>query len=147
MKRMVSCSNCRHTLVTPTGFTLIEVVVSLFLVYLLVGMLVNVVIVGTDSQNSSQRQTIAWAYGSSLLEEMKAHPERFVIPGGTSTFNSRDAVFGTVPPEGMTAELEVQPMSNVPGVYRVTVHIFADQGESPWEEYLLGFIRMSPELL
>ncbi|HQA51216.1 MAG: hypothetical protein GX176_11700 [Syntrophomonadaceae bacterium] len=145
--KLSSCNCCPHKMGAPDGFALIEVVVSLFLVYLIVGLLLNVVTAGMAGLSSSQRQTIAWAYGSSLLEEMKAHPERFVIPGGTSTFNSRDAVFGTVPPEGMTAELEVQPMSNVPGVYRVTVHIFADQGESPWEEYLLGFIRMSPELL
>jgi hypothetical protein len=146
--RVICCGCWRVRLKTgPAGYSLIEVVVSLFLVYLIVGLLLNVVTAGMAGLSSSQRQTIAWAYGSSLLEEMKAHPERFVIPGGTSTFNSRDAVFGTVPPEGMTAELEVQPMSNVPGVYRVTVHIFADQGESPWEEYLLGFIRMSPELL
>ncbi len=145
--KLSSCNCCRHKMGAPDGFALIEVVVSLFLVYLIVGLLLNVVTAGMAGLSSSQRQTIAWAYGSSLLEEMKAHPERFIISGETNVINSREAIFHTLPPEGMTAELEVQPMSNVPGVYRVTVHIFADQGESPWEEYLLGFIRMSPELL
>lgn len=146
--RVICCGCWRVRLKTgPAGYSLIEVLVSLFLVYLIVGLLLNVVTAGMAGLSSSQRQTIAWAYGSSLLEEMKAHPERFIISGETNVINSREAIFHTLPPEGMTAELEVQPMSNVPGVYRVTVHIFADQGESPWEEYLLGFIRMSPELL
>jgi len=88
-----------------------------------------------------------WAYGSSLLEEMKAHPERFIISGETNVINSREAIFHTLPPEGMTAEVVVQPVESVPGVYRVTVRIFAVQGESAWEEFLLGFIRLDPEVL
>lgn len=145
--KLSSCNCCRHKMGAPDGFALIEVVVSLFLVYLIVGLLLNVVTAGMAGLSSSQRQTIAWAYGSSLLEEMKAHPERFIISGETNVINSREAIFHTLPPEGMTAEVVVQPVESVPGVYRVTVRIFAVQGESAWEEFLLGFIRLDPEVL
>lgn len=129
------------------GFALIEVVVSLLLVYLMAGVLLNVITVGTAGLSSSQRQTAAWAYGSSLLEEMKAAPERFIIPGEACTLNSREAGFSIVPPGGMKAELIVQPVESVPGVYRVEVRVFSEQGESLWEECLLGFVRLDPELL
>ncbi len=116
--KLSSCNCCRHKMGAPDGFALIEVVVSLFLVYLIVGLLLNVVTAGMAGLSSSQRQTIAWAYGSSLLEEMKAHPERFIISGETNVINSREAIFHTLPPEGMTAEVVV-----------------------------LGFIRLDPEVL
>lgn len=146
--RVICCGCWRVRLKTgPAGYSLIEVLVSLFLVYLIAGMLVNAVMAGSMGLNSSQRQTMIWAYGSSLLEEMKAHPERFIISGETNFINSREAIFHTLPPEGMTAEVVVQPVESVPGVYRVTVRIFAVQGESAWEEFLLGFIRLDPEVL
>ena len=60
-----------------SGFILIEVLVSLVLVYLISGLVLNVITVGTASLGSSGHQTLACAYGASLLEEMKAYPERF----------------------------------------------------------------------
>ena len=57
-----------------SGFILIEILVSLVLVYLLSGLVLNVITVGAVSLDSSGHQTLACAYGASLLEEMKAYP-------------------------------------------------------------------------
>mgnify|MGYP000979033730 CR=1 FL=1 len=147
MTKLHSFRCCRVFRRDQSGFTLIEVVISLFLLYLISGVLLNVVTVGTVGLGASQRQTVAWAYGASLLEEMKACPERFIISGDACTVSSEEAAFVTAPPEGMTAQLEVEPVGNVPGVCRVTVRIFGVEGERQWEEYLLGFVRLDPQLL
>jgi prepilin-type N-terminal cleavage/methylation domain-containing protein len=129
-----------------SGFTLIEVLVSLLLVYLMSGLVLNVISVGAASLGSSGHQTLACAYGTSLLEEMKAYPERFIIPGGNYAFNSDEVAFAVSKPEGLTAELEVMPVGNCPEVYRVTICIGDEQGERSWEEWLLGFVRLDPEI-
>lgn len=129
-----------------SGFILIEILVSLVLVYLLSGLVLNVITVGAASLGSSGHQTLACAYGASLLEEMKAYPERFIIIGETCSFNSDEAAFLVSKPEGLTAELEVMPVGSCPEVYRVTICISEEQGERPWEEWLLGFVRLDPEI-
>lgn len=129
-----------------TGFILIEVLVSLLLVFLISGLVLNVITVGATSLGSSGHQTLACAYGASLLEEMKAYPERFIIPGGNYAFNSDEVAFAVSKPEGLTAELEVMPVGNCPEVYRVTICIGDEQGERSWEEWLLGFVRLDPEI-
>lgn len=129
-----------------SGFILIEVLVSLVLVYLISGLVLNVITVGAASLGSSGHQTLACAYGASLLEEMKAYPERFITPRETCSFNSDAAAFSVSKPEGLAAELEVVPVANCPEIYRVTIWITNEQGEHPWEECLLGFVRLDPEI-
>ena len=128
-----------------TGFILIEVLVSLLLVFLISGLVLNVITVGATSLGSSGHQTLACAYGASLLEEMKADPERYIIPGETCSFKSDAAAFAVSKPEGLAAELEVMPMACCPEIYRVTICITNEQGDRPWEEWLLGFVRLDTE--
>ena len=136
-----------HREVDQGGYMLIEVVISLFLVYLMAGLVLNVIAVGSVGVSSSGQHTQAIAYGSSLLEEMKVHPDRFIILGEPCSFNAGEANFLVSEPEGMTAEVEGIPLASVPKIYRVSIHISGEQGGRLWEECLLGFVRIDSERL
>lgn len=124
------------------GFTLIEVLVSLGLVYLLSVLVLNVITVSAVGVRSSEHQALAYAYGASLLEEMKAYPEQYLGLGGS--FCSDEAPFLTAKPEGFTAEVKVEPVASFPEIYRMEIYVCGERGGCPWEEYLVGFVRINP---
>jgi len=128
-----------------SGYTLIEVVVSLLLVGLLSQLVLNAIMVGTVGVKASENQTLACAYGASLLEEMKAHPEHYIVFGEACYFHSSETNFLAANPEGVTAEVEVRPTPSFPEIYRVSISIRGESGGRLWEECLLGFIRIDPE--
>ena len=119
--------------------------VSLLLVGLLSQLVLNAITVGTAGVKASENQTLAYAYGASLLEEMKVHPEHYIVFGQACYFHSSETNFLAASPEGVTAEVEVRPIPTFPEIYRVFISIRGESGGRLWEECLLGFIRIDPE--
>jgi len=130
-----------------SGYTLIEVVVSLLVICLLSQLVLNVMMVGTAGVKASENQTLACAYGASLLEEMKANPEHYIVFGEECYFDSSETTFLAAKPEGVTAEVEVRPTPSFPEIYRVFISIRGESEGRSWEECLLGFLRIDPETI
>lgn len=129
------------------GFTLLEVLISLLLLYMIAGLMVNAMGIGLRGIAFSTRQTLACAYGTSLLEEMKAHPERYVVRGGASSFAGDDGCFAAEPPAGMQAQINLEPLPAIPAVYRVNICMSGEQEGEAWQDYLVGYVRLPPETL
>lgn len=147
MPRNGAWYNCFADRADQAGFTMIEVLLSLLLLYLISGLVANVIAVTSLNINWSGQQTLALAYASSLLEEMKVHPDHYVIIGEHYSVNSDLVSCQAAKPEGMEAQLEVGPVPDTPAIYRVNICVSGERGGRRWEECLLGYVRLDPATL
>lgn len=123
------------------GVTLLEVLVSLVITFLLIGGLFNLLLLGINNVSRGGERTAACIYASSLLEEMKARPEILAGVVDSGQIGPESMGFLQPHPPGFEAEINFKALEGTDRLYIVNLKVLTTGGNSGWEESLAGVVQ------